>query len=237
VFSPDGTKVAFASAASDLGPTDTVVCYNGGFFVGCSDVYVRDVVAGTTTLVSVNGTGTNAGNGQSGSSLAFSPDGTKIVFTSAASDLGPTDTNTCPSAAVTNTACEDVYVRDLVNGTATLVSVDASEEDAATGQSRAAAFTPDGLKVIFTSRAGDLGPADANGVDDLYIRHLSVGVTKLVSANADDSGSGNAASGPGVAVAAEGNQVAFTSMASDLGGTDTNNLSDVYLAVPRPFDP
>jgi Tol biopolymer transport system component len=237
VFSPDGTKVAFVSAASDLGPTDTVSCLNAGSFVPCSDVYLRDLVAGTTTLVSVNGTGTNGGNGKSGSSLAFSPDGTEIVFTSTASDLGPTDTNTCPIANVTNTECEDVYVRDLVDGTTTLVSVDASGEDAATGPSRAAAFTPDGLKVIFTSRAGDLGPADANGVDDVYIRHLALGVTKLVSANADDSGSGNAASGPGVAIAAEGDQVAFTSMASDLGGADTNNLSDVYVAVPRPLDP
>jgi hypothetical protein len=35
----------------------------------------------------------------------------------------------------------------------------------------------------------------------------------------------------------EGDQVAFTSLASDLGGADANNVSDVYLAVPRPFDP
>jgi Tol biopolymer transport system component len=237
VFSPDGTKVAFVSAANDLGPTDTVTCYSGGYFSGCSDVYLRDLVAGSTTLVSVNGAGTDAGNGPSGSSLGFSPDGTKIVFTSTASDLGPTDTNTCPIVASANTECEDVYVRDLVHGTTTLVSVDASGEDAGTGRSRAGAFTPDGLKVIFTSRAGDLGPADTNGVDDVYIRHLVVDATKLVSANADDSGSGNAASGPDVAIAAEGDQVAFTSMASDLGGADANNLSDVYLAVPRPLDP
>ena len=94
VWSPDGTKVAFRSFASDLDPLDTD---------SLDDVFVRGVVAGTTTLVSVNAAGTASGNGFSFGPVVWSPDGTKVAFFSGASDLDPLDTDTG----------QDVFVRFL----------------------------------------------------------------------------------------------------------------------------
>lgn len=52
-FSPDGAALAFVNTSSDLGPADEG---------DDPDVYVRDLAAGTNTLVSVNADGNDAGN-------------------------------------------------------------------------------------------------------------------------------------------------------------------------------
>ena len=73
VVSPDWTKVAFGTVATNLGSTDTP---------GTWDVYVRDLVAGTTPLIShARSDAKRAGNGGSypGSS---SPNGTELVHRS-----------------------------------------------------------------------------------------------------------------------------------------------------------
>lgn len=156
-FSPDGTKIAFLTTASNLGPNDT-----NGF----EDVYVRDLVAGATTLVSVNGAGTNAGNRDS---LVgeFSPDGTKVLFGSRASDLGPTDTDSVPGCDYPS--CRDVYERDLVTGRTTLVSANADGSDSGNADSLGGTYNADGSLVLFSSLADDLGPDDTNGHWDLYV--------------------------------------------------------------------
>src|SRR6185436_18780820 len=86
VFSPDGTSILFTSYSGDFGPTDSSrIRFDPS---DDSDVYVRDLTTGTTSLVSVNAAGTDSGNGSS-SGYGFSPDGTKVLFSSAARNLGP----------------------------------------------------------------------------------------------------------------------------------------------------
>jgi Tol biopolymer transport system component len=157
VISADGTKVAFISNGSDLGPTDTN---------GADDIYVHDLEAGITSLVSVNAAGTDAGNktGNNGpaSHTVISADGTKVAFASAASNLGPADTN----------GTFDAYLRDLETGTTSLVSVNAAGTDAGDSNSYGAVFSADGTKVAFRSLASNLGPADTNGTWDVYVRDL-----------------------------------------------------------------
>jgi TolB protein len=81
-ISADGRFVAFASGASNLVPGDTT------FTV---DVFVRDRVAGTTSRISVSGTG---GQSDGDSFLpALSADGRDVAFLSSASNLVPGDTN------------------------------------------------------------------------------------------------------------------------------------------------
>jgi hypothetical protein len=109
-LSPNGRFVAFLSIASDLVANDTN---------GVGDVFVRDLSTGTTTLVSVNQTGTNSGNGGSGllaSGLygsAMSADGSIIAFVSEASDLVARDTNGVKDAFVAKITSR-IIINDLV---------------------------------------------------------------------------------------------------------------------------
>ena len=62
------------------------------------DVYLRDLTAGTTTLVSANVGGTDGGSGYS-YPLGITPDGTKVTFNSNATDLGPSERGSAPQDA------------------------------------------------------------------------------------------------------------------------------------------
>src|SRR5262249_16421586 len=91
-ISTNGRYALFESTASDLVSGDTN---------GVSDIFIRDLVAGTTALVSAS---TNGGfaNGVS-RSPTMSVDGRCVAFVSAASNLAAGDTNGIP----------DVFIRDL----------------------------------------------------------------------------------------------------------------------------
>ena len=93
--STNGRYVVFQSDASDLIAGDTN---------GISDIFVRDLQAGTNILVSVAGDGSWA-NGAS-TDPVMTPDGRFVAFVSAASNLVANDTN----------GLADVFVRDLLNG-------------------------------------------------------------------------------------------------------------------------
>jgi Tol biopolymer transport system component len=220
VLSPDGRYVAFRSGASDLVAGDA----NGTY-----DVFVRDLQAGTTTLVSVNSAGTGSGN-QDSFAPVLSADGRYVFFGSRASDLVAGDAN----------GTADVFVRDLQAGTTTLVSV-ASD---GTGSGNGSSYEPfpgqslsaDGRYVAFESDASDLVAGDTNGTWDVFVRDLQAGTTTLVSAArlivaetaASGTGSGNGDS-YAPAVSADGRYVAFFSWASDLVKGDTNNRADVFV--------
>lgn len=205
VMSADGTKVAFDSGATNFGPADADPASNDDRY---GDVYVRDLVTGTTTLVSVNATGTDSGTGRSWNPV-FSPDGTKVAFESHAADLGANDTN----------SFSDVYVRDLIAGTTTLVSVDGEGLASAAGQSSEASFSPDGSKVVFHSSASTFGPLDTNAASDVYLRDLATSVTSLVSVDAtgDDSAAGSSFY---PVFSPDGTRIAFMSDANNFGVRD-----------------
>jgi Tol biopolymer transport system component len=194
-ISADGGRVAFATLAHDLGPTDT----NNAL-----DVYVRDLQAGTTTLVSVNAQGNNGGN--SGSfEPKFSADGRFVLFVSGASNLGPTDTN----------GHLDVYVRDLVANTTTLVSANTEGNNGGNLDSGEAKISANGRFAVFVSSASDLVGLPTSGYGDVYVRDLVTGTTMLASVNADDTAGGNARSDTPF-ISADGRFVAFTSAADNL---------------------
>ncbi len=219
-ISADGTMVAFSSGASDLGTVDT------GF---SSDIFVRNVTAGTTTLVSVNSAGTNGGNNGSQHPV-ISADGTHVAFSSLATNLvaGFTDGNG-PAAA-------DVFIRDLGAGTTTLVSINSASTATGNDESDPPLISENGNLVAFVSRASDLTSiADGNGVRDVFLRDVGLATTTLVSINSAGTASGNFISGPVAgagtffALSADGNRVAFASDANDLVATDTNATSDIFL--------
>jgi Tol biopolymer transport system component len=161
-LSPDGTKVVFASWASDLGPTDANAK---------EDIYVRDLTTGTTRLVSANAAGTGSGNGRS-RTASFSPDGTKVLFGSDATDLTATPT----TGGQTN-----LFMRDLATGRTTLVSATPTGAggDGATTFGR---MSPDGRRVLFGSDANDLAGTPTDAWSHVYERDLVTGVTTRLAA-------------------------------------------------------
>jgi hypothetical protein len=166
----DPSVVAFVSDAEDLVPDD------GN---GMSDVFVRDRATGATRLVSVAAAGGTAGNGPS-SQPVVSNDGTRVAFVSMATDL--------LGEAVSGAG--DVYVRDLAAGTTSLVSVDGAGSGGGNGPSGGPTCSSDGVRLAFTSQASNLGPSDANGMSDVYVRDLVAGSTSLASINAAGTGAG-----------------------------------------------
>jgi Tol biopolymer transport system component len=99
-ISGDGRFVAFASAASDLGPADDN---------RQADIYLRDLETGAITLVSRTPQG-KAANGAS-SVPAISADGQFVAFVSTASDL--ICAKKCSPDTIDNNLLPDVYLADL----------------------------------------------------------------------------------------------------------------------------
>jgi Tol biopolymer transport system component len=164
-ISPDGRYVVFESDASDLVQGDTN---------GVSDVFRRDVGAGTTVLVSVAADG-GSGNGPS-TNAVMTPDGRYVAFVSAATNLVVGDTN----------RIADVFVRDLVTQTTLLASVGAVIPSGATTASvSSVSITPDGRYVAFASTAAGLAAGVTNRpVGEVYVRDLVGGETIWASTNA-----------------------------------------------------
>ena len=210
-LSPNGRFITFFSFASDLVANDS-----NGF----DDVFVRDLVAGTTQLVSVNRSGTGSGNYHSSFS-AISADGRYVAFLSDASDLVANDFN----------GKGDVFVRDMVTNTTTLVSVNQAGVAGGLDQPHAPLISPDGRFVIFVSNARNLSPDDTNYNPDVFVRDMVTGTTTLVSRNNTGTGSGNGSSGyflPPV-ISPDARFIAFSSDASNLVGNDTNgSTQDVF---------
>jgi Tol biopolymer transport system component len=206
-ISADGTHVAFISEASDLDPRDTN---------GQSDVYVRNLQTGVTSLISVNAAGNNGGNDVS-IYPTISADGSTVAFVSLANDLGPTDTN----------GGQDVYVREIASARTHLVSVNATGSDSGNHQSSDPLLSEDGQTIAFSSFASDLATNDRPSIDpgitglDVFVRRLSEARGELVSVNAVGFGSDTGLSFRHT-ISADGNHVAFASTVPDLTPNDIN---------------
>lgn len=127
-FSPDGTKIAFLSYPQDVSP---------GSNSGNMQLYVKDLSTGQLTVESSDSAG-HVGNSATTGAFSFSPDGTKIAFTSYSTNL------------VLGQGSNGIFIKDLQTGAITELTVDASS------YSSHPVFTPDGAHLIFTS--SDIGP-------------------------------------------------------------------------------
>jgi Tol biopolymer transport system component len=205
VFSPDGTRIAFSSDASNLVPGDT----NKTF-----DIFVKTVASGAIERVSTSTAGVQ-GNGESDDPV-FSPDGTRIAFQSAASNLVPRDSN----------AQTDIFVKTFSTGALARVSVTAKNVQG-DGASSAPVFSPDGTAIAFQSAATNLVAGDSNAVSDVFAKTLATGAIQRLSTDADgDQGNGDSAT---PAYSADGARIAFSSSAANLIPGDTNRVSDIFV--------
>ncbi len=208
VWSPDGTKIAFTSNASDLVAHDTN---------DSDDVFVKTLSSGAVQRVSTDATGAQAYTNSH--SPVWSPDGTKIAFTSGAWNLVPNDTN----------GRNDVFVKTLAGEAIQRITTDATGAQV-DGDSAFPIWSPDGTKMAFFSRASNLVPNDTNDSHDLFVKTLSTGAVQRVST--DTTGSQANGSTPPVSAATwspDSTKIAFASTASNLVPADTNGIEDVFV--------
>ena len=205
--SADGTLVAFVSSSPNLVAGDTN---------GVRDVFVRNLVTGTTTRASL-GVGGQA-NGAS-SNAGISADGRFVVFTSLASNLVAGDTN----------GVADVFERDLATGQTTRVSASTGGvqgNDASGGA--ASGISADGAAISFSSAASNLVPGDTNHCRDVFVWTRATGAVERVSVAGDGSQAAAGASDAS-SISADGRYVAFASTAPNLVAGDTNLAADVFV--------
>ena len=155
-FSRDGRYVLWSSSATDLIADDTN---------GVQDVFLRDLILGTTERVSVDTSGAqSAGHSGGLGGISVSSQGRYVVFESSSADLVANDTN----------GVQDIFLRDRQLNTTRRINVSATEEEA-NGISENPRITPDGRYVVFSSRASNLVSGDTNNHEDVFVvRPLTV---------------------------------------------------------------
>lgn len=201
-----GQKVVFQSVASNLVPNALPSCASGfAPDTGCTHVYVRDLVANTTSLVSASSSGEPLPKG--GIIPSISADGSTVVFSSLMGGF------------------LQVYSKDLNTGKLTPVSarVGGGQGD---GDSWWSSPSADGSLVAFQSSASNLVADDHNGEIDIFV--AGPGGIILVSRSPD----GPSANGPSLnpVLSANGEFVTFQSKASNLVSGDWDEEIDVFLA-------
>jgi VCBS repeat-containing protein len=205
ILSSNGRYVVYASFSDNIVDGDANKS---------ADVFVRDTLTGTTTLVSQN-TASEQGNADS-LSASISVDGRYVVFQSDANNLVAGDTN--------NAA--DIFVRDLQTGTTTLVSAGIGGAPA-DGDSLNPSISADGRYVTFQSFADNLTSGDQNGKEDVFVRDLQTGSTTLVSTGDDGVANGDSFR---PTISANGQTIAFESNATNLTPDGSTGLFEYNLA-------
>lgn len=192
-ISADGRYVAFDSDGM-----------GGG---SASDVFVRDRVAGTTTLVSLNDpvTGNNI---FSAAQANISADGRFVAFQASVSFVSQIyrfDRSTSDTVRVSTTS-----TGDFGNGSSYFPSISA-----------------DGRTVGFESNASDLISGDTNGTGDVFVRDFQAKVMERVSLHGD--GSEGCCESLRAHVSADGRFVAFDSQSPLAPPDDDTQDQDVFL--------
>ena len=204
VVSGDGRYIAFSSTDSTLVSGDTN---------GVADVFIKDILTGLTTRVSVDSSG-NQSNGFAGVE-ALSPDGRFVQLYSEATNLVTGDTN----------GSFDVFVKDTITGKMTRVSTNSAGVEG-NGDSFSNGASADGRYITFGSQSSNLISGDTNGMYDAFVKDTVSGTT--IALNVDSTGAaGNGHSVPR-GISADGRYVTFESTSSNLVAGDTNGVQDVF---------
>lgn len=195
IMTPDGRFVAF----DGLGEKNTDGKYGW-------DIFVRDNSARKTQLITVNTLGKNSGARFDASygNFQITPNSRFVAFESRQGDLVAKDTN----------QINDVFVRDRISKTTTLVSVNLSKVDSGNEKSTFRQISDDGRFVLFESDADDLVANDINGKTDCFFRDLKLKRTKLLY---------------DCSRAVVKNQYVVITTDKRLLVSDKNNVEDVYL--------
>jgi Tol biopolymer transport system component len=215
-LSSQGSEFLVDSREAVLSPDGRYLAFTLRFSFGVQEIYVRDLIQGTTIVGSSSANGTPSNAWSRGPS--FSGGGQLFAFESTSPTLVPGDTN----------AKADIFVKNLADGSITRVSVGpgGTESDQ---PSNAAAFSADGRYVAFESNATNLVPGFTTTTNSRIYRHdRQTGTTVAVSVTTSNAAPwGSISLHP--SISADGRFVAFDSDAPDLVPGDLNAARDVFV--------
>jgi Tol biopolymer transport system component len=161
-----------------------------------------------------------------GDDPTISADGRYVAFSSEIRDLVPGDTNRKADCFVFDRRTRTVS-RVSVGGTKAVGNGWFRGNKQATSESTGAVISADGRYVAFVSSARNLVPKHDNSHDDVFIRDLRAGATRLVSAGLHGQGANGQSGAP--SLSADGQTVVFLSRASNLIPHDTKGADyDVF---------
>jgi Tol biopolymer transport system component len=212
-ISGDGRYVVFESQAQNL-LTGVRTPY---LPIPDQQIYLRDMVAGQTVVVSRTAAGA-AGNASS-YTPSISEDGRFVAYTSKATDLAVPDAS--PGLV-------DVYWWDRAHPTQTLrVSVNNTNVQA-NGDSFAGAISGNGTHVAFWSTATNLGlPNPTGDRSHVYVRSITTHSTDRVSMDSNYNAGNESSWLPSISY--YGRYVAFVSSSTNLVPLDGNNVRDIFV--------
>lgn len=204
---------SFRKASAFLGPDGNRVLFSSG-----GALYVRDVAAGSTTVLAATVAQddyplTWAPGAWNYANFSASASGRYVAFSSAAALVG-TDTN----------GLTDAYVLDLQTGSLTRASVTALNGQA-NGKSLHPVFSPDEAWVQFNSFATNLVAGDTSK-SDVFLKNPRTGELRMVSRGRNGAASDGHSFGQGFT--ADGRYALFESEATNMVAGDSNGASDVF---------
>ena len=202
-ITPDGSKIVFNSNATDLLATPT----NGN-----GNIFLYDVESGTIELITTGPLG--MGGNIWSSDAQITPDGSKIVFGSYATDLLATPTN----------GNSNIFLYNVGTGITELITTGSGSG----GNSWSAnpQITPDGSKIVFSSRATDLLATPTNSNDNIFLYNVGTGITELITTGSGNGGNSRALHPQ---ITDDGSKIVFSSQATDLLATPTNSNGNIFL--------
>lgn len=196
--SADGRYVTFTSYSSAL---------------EAEHLFVHDRVTGADELVDQSSSGEAANTADTYGQI--SQDGRYVAFSSYADNLVEGDDN----------GDGDVFLRDLRDGTTTLVSA-ALDGTSGSRWSGWSVVSADGHFVVFESTAKDLVKHAPSTPRNFYVRDMTSGVTTLLTAGLDGHGS----NGSGIVddVSGDGRYVVLSSTSTDLTPGEKDKKPDIF---------
>lgn len=207
--SGDGNFIAFTSMASNISLTEKGISNN--------NVFLRDMKNKTTVMISID---PFAKKGGGGSKPSISYDGSRIAFYSSVATLVANDKN----------GIWDIFLWDKNEPLLKRVSLTADGRERNQGSESAnrivaPAISGNGRYIAFSTTADNMVAGDNNNFQDVFIYDITSGST-VIASNSADGKPGNEDSpiqqGEKIALSFDGNWVAFSTKASNLGVPSAN---------------
>jgi hypothetical protein len=204
-----GRYIVFESTATNLDPDITTS--------GLNQIFRKDTVTGEVKLVSSDASGRQVANNAS-FSPAISDNGRYVVFQSTATNLSTISTG----------GIQQIFIKDLGDGSVDLVSRDASGLTAANTPASNAIVSADGRYVIFESGATNLSTLPANGGKQIYRKNMLDDSIDMVSLDTTLSG-GAAGLSSNAEMSNDGRFIVFVSNAINLVNPAPTAFYHVYF--------